>query len=180
MRHRIGRRSMIIAAIFAICLSCLAVPTARALDYASQLLDTYYRVQDDVLFPTETGRHYIDLYYGYSNEVWQLSLAHEEIMSEAGRLLLAFEPPLHDLVEGNGSEVVVTQEMVTDVEGFLGLLVQFGSPELRATIEFERARAALPDLVGLTLSEAQLRLLGPPEAVPSGAPPTRVPMPSSD
>jgi hypothetical protein len=177
MKLRIGRRSLLIGAILAIPLSLLAFTTARAVDYASQLLDTYYRIQDDVLFPTEVGRHYIDLFYGYSNEIWQLSLAHKEVMSEAGRLLLEFEPPLHELVEGRGDKVFVTPDMVNKIEGFLNLLVQFGSPELHVTIQSERARSPLADLVGLSFQEAQVRLLGPPEQDPPGTPPTRVPMP---
>jgi hypothetical protein len=180
VKPRIARSSLLIGSVLAVLLTCLAVSTARALDYASQLLETYYRVQDDVLFPTERGRHYIDLYYGFSNEIWQISLAHEQVMTEAGRLLLSYEPILHELVEGRGNEVIVTQDMVNEVEGFLDLLAQFGSPELKATIQAERAQAALADLVGLSLAEAQLRLLGPPEPNPPGTPPTRVPIPASE
>ena len=178
MRHRIRRPSIVVAAILAVALSCVVFSSARALDYASQFLDTYYRVQDDVLFPTEIGRHYINLHYRHSNEIWQLSLAHEEVMSEAGGLLLDLEPPLHELVEGRGNEVLVTQDMVNQVESFLDLLVQFGGQELQGTIQSERASSPLADLVGLTFDQAQLRLLGQPEADPPGTPPTRVPMPS--
>ncbi|HLC05461.1 MAG TPA: hypothetical protein VJK02_20685 [Anaerolineales bacterium] len=180
MRRRIRRPFLVVAAILAVSLSCLVFSSARALDYASQFLDTYYRVQDDVLFPTEIGRHYIDLHYRYSNEIWQLSLAHEEIMSQAGRLLLEFEPPLHELVEGRGHQVLVTQDMVNRVEGFLDLLVQFGSPELQATIQSERDRAPLVDLVGLSFDQAQLQRLGPPQPDPPGTPPTRIPIPFSE
>jgi hypothetical protein len=178
MKPRLSRRAFLIAAILAIPLSFAAFSTARALSYASQLLDTYYRVQDDILFPTEIGRRYIELFYGLSSEVWQISLTHDEVMSQATRLLLGFEPQLHELVEGRGAGVLVTREMVSDVESFLDLVAQYGSPELRSAIQSERARLPLGDLVGLSFQEAQLRILGPPEANPPGAPPTHVPMPA--
>jgi hypothetical protein len=150
------------------------------MSFGSQLIDTYYRIQDEVLFPTESGRHYIDLYYYYSNETWQILVAHPEIMDDATRILLRFEPPLRALVEGRGSEVSVTQEMVNQVDGFLDLLAQYASPEFQATIQFERSRIPLSSLVGLSFDEGRILLLGPPEANPPGTPPTRVPMPTPE
>jgi hypothetical protein len=180
VKRTLGRHSIVVAGILAIVLSCLALSTAGAMGFGSQLIDTYYRIQDEVLFPTEVGRHYIDLFYYYSNETWQISLAHPEVMDDATRILLGFEPPLRALVEGKGSEVYVTQEMVDQVEGFLDLLAQYGSPELQATAQFERTRIPLPSLVGLSFDEGRMLLLGPPEANPPGTPPTRMPMPTPE
>ncbi|MFZ1946603.1 MAG: hypothetical protein WAW06_03595 [bacterium] len=177
MKRRFGRPTLAIAVILAIALSCLGLSTARAMDYASQLVDTYYRVQDEVLFPTGIGRHYIDLYYYFSNETWQISLAHPQVMNDAWQIFIDFEPPLRALVEGRGGEVSVTEEMVSQVEGFLDLLHQYASPEFQTTIRLERSRILLSSLIGLSFDEGRLLLLGPPEANPPGAPPTRMPMP---
>ena len=180
MKRGIGRRSLVVSGALAIVLSCLALSTARAMGYASQLIDTYYRVQDEVLFPNEVGRRYIDLFYRYSNETWQISLAHPEIMDDAWRILTGFELPLRALVEGKGNEVFVTQEMVDQVEELLNLLDQYATPEFQATIEVERSRIPLSTLVGLSFDEGRMLLLGPPEPNPPGAPPPRMPIPTPE
>ena len=180
MKRNFGRPSVVVAGTLAIVLSCLALSSVGAVGFGYQLIDTYYQVQDEVLFPTEVGRHYIDLFYYYSNETWQISMAHPEIMDEAVRILLGFELPLRGLVEGRGSEVFITEEMVTQVDGFLDLLDKHASPEFRATIQFERSRIHLSSLVGLSFDEGRMLLLGPPEANPPGIPPTRVPLPTPE
>jgi hypothetical protein len=180
MKLSFRHRSLAIAVAVTATLSCLGLYAARAFDDTYELIDTYYRVQDEVLFPTEIGRHYIDNFYGFSNEAWQISLAHPAVMNEAGRILYMFEAPLRALVEGEGSEVFVTPEMVIQVETFLDHLAEYAGPELLATIQTERTRVPLSSLVGMSFDEGRLLLLGPPEPNPPGTPPTRIPMPTAE
>ncbi|MCJ7825169.1 MAG: hypothetical protein MUP44_09740, partial [Anaerolineales bacterium] len=143
-------------------------------DY-SETLEVYWRVHDEVLLPTEIGRHYIDLFFKYSPELCRLSPASPAFHEEAFSLIFMFEPWLKALVEGQGDDVIVTMEMVTRVQTYLDHIYEKASPELRQTLYEERARFPLENLVGLSMEEARRQLVGLPEnptPVPTSFPPS--------
>lgn len=154
--------ALVLAAILAIVLAGFVFITARALDY-KEVVDTYWRVHDEVLLPTEAGRRYIDLFWQYSPETCVLGSTYPEVMEEGKIILLQFEPPLRALVDGDGDQVVITQALVDRVEAYLDLLGQVGSADLRATIQSERARTPLRELIGLTFEEARAHLVSTPQ-----------------
>ena len=156
------RRALIVGPLFAVLLAGLLFGVGRASDFL-QIVDTYWRVHDEVLLPAEEGRRYIDLYWTYGGELVDL-IQHNQAAFDMGRdIIEAFEPPLRALVDGRGQEVGITNDMVIQVEAYLDLLMKIGSPDLQAAIREERARTPLRDLVGMTFEEARLKLLGPPQ-----------------
>jgi len=163
-----------LAAVFALLLACIGFSSARAGDYMA-VLDTYWDIHDQVLFPTNAGRRYIDLFWAYSPELCQIAMADPAITEEGAAIILQFEPPLRALVDGKGSTVIITDSMVRRVESFLAALEERGSPELRAAIQTERARTPLNQLVGLTFEDATLFLVGPQIPSLAGPLPTRFP-----
>ena len=162
------------AVVVAALVACIGFSSGLASDYAG-LLDTYWDVHDQVLFPTERGRHYIDLYWAYGPELIQILTKNPDLAQEGLALIIEFERPLRALVDGQGNSVVVTEDMVRRVDEHLLALHELGGPELRATIESERTQAALPDLIGLTFEEARVRLVGLPAYPLPGPLPTRFP-----
>ena len=156
------RRALIVGPLFAVLLAGLLFGVGGASDFL-QIVDTYWRVHDEVLLPAEEGRRYIDLYWTYGGELVNL-IQHNQAAFDMGRdIIEAFEPPLRALVDGRGQEVGITNDMVIQVEAYLDLLMKIGSPDLQAAIREERARTPLRDLVGMTFEEARLKLLGPPQ-----------------
>jgi hypothetical protein len=158
------RLALIVAPLIALVVAGLAFGVGRASDYL-QTIDTYWRVHDDVLLPTEAGRRYIDLFWTYNYELIDLLDVNQESFHLGFEIIDDFEPPLRGLVDGRGDEVLITAEMVAQVEAYLDLLTQIGSPALKATIEQERARTPFADLVGMTFEQARLHLVGPPDEV---------------
>ena len=98
-----------------------------------------------------------------------------EITKEALSIVLLFEPPLRALADGKGDEVIVTEEMVNKVNAFLLTLELLASPELRTTIQTERARTPFEPLIGTTFEEARLLLVGLPQYPLPEPLPTRFP-----
>ena len=147
------------------------VAASKVHDY-SETLEVYWRVHDEVLLPTEIGRHYIDLFFKYSPELCRLSLASPAFHEEAFSLIFMFEPWLKALVDGQGDDVIITTEIVMPVKTFLNHLHENASTELRQTIDEEQARFPLENLVGLSMEEARRRLVGLPN--------TSLPAPTSN
>ena len=156
--------TLVLAAVLAIVLAGSIFITARALDY-KDVIDTAWRVHDEVLLPTEAGRRYIDIFWKYSPELCVLGSTYPEVMEEGKILILLFDPLLRALVDGEGDQVVITQALVERLEAYLYLLGQVGSPDLRAAIQSERAHTPLRELIGLTFEEARAKLVGSPQFI---------------
>lgn len=138
------------------------ITSIYASDY-SHVIATYWDVHDQVLYPTERGRHYIDLFWQHGMEIGKIILSDKVIQNEAQEIILLFEPSLRALVDGHGDEVFVSEEMAIRAENFLILLEGLGSLELRSTIQTERVFTPFAPLIGLTFEEARLLLVGPPQ-----------------
>ena len=162
MKRLLRPRTVVLAAILAAAAAGLAFAAGMAETYG-EVVDTYWRVHDEVLLPTEAGRRYIDLFWRHNGELCQLVMTNQEIMDEGRGIILQFEPALRALVDGEGAEVTITRVLVERVEAYLDLLVEVGSPELQETIRAERERTPLGGLVGMTFEEARLHLVGQPE-----------------
>jgi len=155
-------RPFILGIILAVILICLVFTGGRALDYL-EVVDTYWRVHDDVLRPTEMGRYYIDLFWRHNNELCNLILDYPAVKNEGLVIILQFEPGLRALVDGKGDGVRVTQVMVDRVQAYLDLLMEVGSPDLQAAIRIERARTPFGDFSGMTFKQARILLVGLPQ-----------------
>jgi len=167
-------RGLILALVVAASLACIGFSSTLAFDYAN-VLDTYWDVHDQVLFPTERGRHYIDIYWAHGPELIQILIGNPDLSQEGLALIIEFEPPLRALVDGRGDSILINEDMVRRVDDYLLAVHEHAGPELRATIESERAQATFPDLVGLTFEEARIRLVGLPKDPLPGPLPTRFP-----
>ena len=167
-------RILLLAALLAALLTCLWFSTSFASDYMD-VLDTYWDIHDQVLFPTERGGHYIDLFWAHSPELCEIVMANPGLADEGAAIMMEFEPPLRALVDGYGASVVITESMVHRADAYLTALHELASPELRVTIESERARTPLEGLIGLTFEEARIVLVGLPEEPLPGPLPTRFP-----
>ncbi len=167
MRRFFRPRAVLVAVILAVIAAGLVVAGGLAETYGD-VVDTYWRVHDEVLLPTEAGRRYIDVFWQHNGELCQLVMANQEMLDESRAIILEFEPALRALVDGAGEAVSITPDMVERVEEYLDLLVAVGSPALQATIRSERERTPLDGLIGMTLEEARVHLVGLPEvAVPA-------------
>jgi len=179
MKRLLRPRTVVLGVILALLAAGLAVAVGLAQTYGG-VVDTYWRVHDEVLMPTEAGRRYIDLFWRHNGELCQLVVANERLTLEGQAVILQFEPALRALVDGDGGEVIVTRPMVERAEAYLDLLVEVGSPELQETIRAERERTPLDGLIGMTFEEARVILVGQPEtAIPTQAS-TAVPQLISD
>jgi hypothetical protein len=157
----IKRRTLLIGLILTLLLSGTAFTAGRALDYM-EVIDTYWRVHDDVLQPTEMGRYYIDLFWQHNYELCTLIIDHAQVKDDGLSIILQFEPGLRALVDGHGEQVRLTAEMVDRVQAYLELLIELGSPELGAAIQAERARTPLEQYKGLTFEEVRVSTVGLP------------------
>lgn len=129
-----------------------------------EVVDTYWRVHDEVLQPTEVGRYYVDLFWRHNNELCNVILDYPKVKDEGFVIILQFEPGLRALVDGEGDEVRITPVMVDRVQAYLDLLMEVGSPELQAAIRTERARTPLGEFSGMTFEQARTLLVGLPQA----------------
>jgi hypothetical protein len=85
-------------------------------------------------------------------------LANAELRTTGGLILQMVSPSLSALMDGQGNDELVTQEMVENIIAFLTELAAedraAGGGELADTIEREMARIDWDHLVGMTFAEA--------------------------
>lgn len=161
MRRKIKRRTIVIGLVLTFVLAGTAFTAGRALDYM-EVVDTYWRVHDEVLQPTEMGRYYIDLFWQHNYELCTLILDNPQVKDDGLPIILQFEPGLRALVDGQGEDVRLTPEMVDRVQAYLELLMQVGSPELSAAIQAELTRTPLDQFEGMTFEQARVLAVGLP------------------
>ena len=119
---------------------------------------TLYRVRDELLTGTTAGEHYRTLYEQHTGRISWLLLQNPGLRDTGGQILKAVTPGLNQLMDGEGEQAVVTQELVDNVLSFLQRLAEEdranGGGELASTIEREKARMDWDRLVGMTYEEA--------------------------
>ena len=140
----------------------LAVPAAvvTGKDVWSTV-DLYLRVESELLMPTETGRYYREIFWTYNDELIDIVLANPNFWNESFNLISTFEVGFEALLDGRGSEVVITAEQIAVAEDYYTLLMEIGSPALQRTLHEEAARYPLQSFIGLTMDESATRVLGP-------------------
>ena len=161
MKSVFKRRPIVLGIILAILLICLVFTGGRALDYM-EVVDTYWRVHDEVLQPTELGRYYIDLFWQHNPELCNLILSYPEVKDDGFVIILQFEPGLRALVNGEGDDVRITKAMTDRVQSYLDLLTEVGSPALQAAIRTESDRTPIGDFSGMTFEQAVILTVGLP------------------
>jgi hypothetical protein len=117
---------------------------------------------------TPGGQNYVSLYGDHVQEMTGIILDDTTLLWDSFGTLQNFLPGLEALVSGEGSEVVVTQQMVDDALDIWQRLAAAGSPELAATINGQLAQYNnLQDFAGMTFDEwaAAIGVSPPDEAV---------------
>jgi Tol biopolymer transport system component len=129
-------------------------PVRNAAAPTASMLETLYTTRDTRMATTAVGRYYINLYYSHSPEVTNILLHHPPVLWASWDGITAWLPALAALNDGGGSEVLISDTMVADLEAVLALLTTHGSAELQRAIATQRAQLAPASYVGLTMDEA--------------------------
>lgn len=142
-------------------------PSLRALEQIAQSVRPYRVARTSFLFhrlcteilPTKPlGQHYLDLGYTYWNELGALIWYDETMATQTWRVIDLYSPAVEALLDSEGADYRVSQEMVDELQRFLVEMESRATPELAGIIQEERARVPWDDLVGLTVEEAWDRL----------------------
>jgi len=134
-------------------------------------VELYLRVESELLMPTETGRYYREIFWTHNDELIDLVFAYPNFWNESFNLISAFEVGFDALLNGRGSEVVITAEQIAVAEDYYTLLMGIGSPALQRTLQEETTRYPLQSFIGLTMDESATRVLGP-QTIPLPTPNT--------
>lgn len=138
---------------------CFTCPVEVALEVESEEsdLDLLRRFRDEVMTQTPMGRRYIHLYYKHSPEIVKMLLLDSDLRSRTREMLEKYIPVIRELLdEGAGEEVVLTEEMVQEIEALLSDFAQRAGAELRALIE--ETKGQLKGFEGKSLKEIQLHI----------------------
>ena len=148
----------------------LAVPAAvvTGKDVWSTV-ELYLRVESELLMPTETGRYYREIFWTHNDEFLDLAFAYPNFWNESFNLISTFDVGFEALLNGRGSDVVITAEQIAVAEDYYTLLMEIGSPALQRTLQEEATRYPLQSFIGLTMDESATRVLGP-QTVPLPTP----------
>lgn len=124
-------------------------------------VDLFRRFRDETLLTTQTGTRFVNLYYRTAPEVMPLLLFdRSDLGRQAVRALAMMQPPLRNLLDGDGS-ALVTQTLIDSVSAFLDSLRAVASDSLRDSLNVELAwLGPLQQLVGLSVAQAAEMALG--------------------
>ncbi len=124
-------------------------------------VDLFRRFRDETLLATQTGMHFVNLYYRTAPEVMPLLLFdRSDLGTQAARALAMMQLPLRNLLDGDGSEII-TQTLIDSVSAFLDSLQAAASDSLRDSLHVALARLGpLQQLVGLPVAQAVAMALG--------------------
>jgi len=123
----------------------------------------FHRLCNELLPSTPLGQHYLDLGYTHWNQLVTLLWYDETMTEQTWRVIDLYSPGVEALLDGKGSTVRVSQEMVDELLYFLSEMEIKADTELRQIIQDEQARVPWQEIVGLTVEDAWIKLQ---EAVP--------------
>jgi hypothetical protein len=134
---------------------------------APLFVPTLQRYRNEILSATPTGLYYIGVYDTHSPDIILAMAASRTLAPRIFLKRTAWLEGLDALVNGQGAQFVVSQEMQDDLLELLGDFEAAGSPGLAGMIAFERGRLQLDTIAGSTMSEFQdqIETLGGPTAV---------------
>ena len=141
-----------------VCPVALTLSSASNQSGLMETAATLYRLRDELMTSSQAGIHYRELYEAYSGEISRLLLLNPSLFTDSAQILQSVTPGLNLLLDGNGDEAVVTQELVDATIAFLKQLAADdqanGSGELARAIEYEIGRIDWDRLVGMTYDAA--------------------------
>lgn len=124
---------------------------------AMQIAATLYRLRDQ-FSATVAGSHYRDLYETYTGQINALLLSNAGLRARGGLLLQDVAPGVTALLDSQGGDEVITQQLVDETVAYLEDLAAearaSGNDDLADTIEREMARIDWELLVGQTYEQA--------------------------
>lgn len=124
----------------------------------AEVLETLYKVRDELLATTPAGQQYQEFYYDNAPQVSLLLLAEPQLRKEGARLLHVFTPGLRALTESKGEEITLTAEMVQSVQSFLETLQSgansYGYNEFAQALLDKESQIDWQRLEGMTFVEA--------------------------
>ena len=126
----------------------------QAVKSATDDLQLFFRIRDDVLAKTREGRRLTELYNQHGPEVTRLLQADPGLEAEMRSLVQQWTPHLQTLVERRGEDAIITQGQTEATRRFVHHLSIAASPELRQALAQTFARHPLSDGEGKTMSEA--------------------------
>jgi len=142
-----------------VCDSMWGQPTpargARAFGGDGTGREVLQRYRDEMLATTPQGQYYTALYRDLSGAIG-LALVSEPTF--VYRVLAAKDEwvsAISALVDGQGSTVVITPSMASNLNALLDEFEQHGSPELASAVQLERTRLHLDTIEGLSLEQFQ-------------------------
>lgn len=124
-------------------------------------LDLLRGFRDEVLSTSPMGRKYARLYYKYAPELTWLLLSDVELRARSREMLERLMPGFREILHGGvRQEMVLTEEMVEEIEALLSDFAVKASPGLQAVVK--EMEGHLVDFEGKTLED--IRLLTSTEA----------------
>lgn len=139
----------------------------QALQVPTFSLGTFYQVRDRVLVGTPEGTRLTQVYYQTGPEIVRLMVANPSLATEVASTAQALQPQLDALVNGRGDTATITAEQVQQVNRVLDHIEQLASPELKMTIQSERAVHPIETYVGRSVAQVA-------DAVTQSPPKTRI------
>jgi hypothetical protein len=167
-RNVIRATILIIGVMF---ISLVFVVGAKGRDLLGTV-NTYWRVHDEILLPTESGRRYIGIFWEFNDEMFQLVTKNPDISEMTLELLDIYEPSFEALLDDRGGEVVITQDQIEVAQNYFVRLTEVGSPALQRVLREENSRFPLEGFIGMTMEDARVRVLGwmpEPTSIPTAA-----------
>jgi hypothetical protein len=131
------------------------------------IYETLRRYRDDVLDMTTSGQYYMNLYDQHSVSIIRAMAGEPSLAVQIWTKKDPWLEGIEALVNGQGNNFTVTQQMEDDLLDLLGAFEQAGSPSLAGMIAQERTRLQLDTIAGQSMSEyqTQIETLGGPMAV---------------
>lgn len=126
------------------------------------LVRTLYQVRDQRLAATENGLYLAGLFQEHRLRMSYLMLRSSELRQATQRVLYDYAPGLRAELEGAGSDVGLSEEMVAEAFALAHLLIDtdldHGGGELATAVDREIQRIDWPALPGMTFDELWLYL----------------------
>lgn len=164
-----GKGGAILCALFGAGVELSSTVRPQALQSLTSTLRSF---RDGTLLPTEAGQHYASLYATLSPELIRVTPRRPWLVWMMGDGLEAWLPAFAALAGGTGSSVVVTSQMIADLEAILDELAVEADEATRSAIAAERARLDPPSFAGLDMDAAwllvQQRFAGEPTGCGDG------------
>jgi hypothetical protein len=117
-------------------------------------VDVFHALRRDVFPRSPAGRRYNQLYDIHGAEMAMIVIANPALRQRGAAALQLWESHLRALVDGTGSQAVVTAQQIAELDAVLEEFKRLGSPTLRNAITQEQGALNLAGFVGRTMDQA--------------------------